>query len=474
MKFKVIKIFIGLYITIFALPNSPALAALNGTSCNKLGKVQTSSGLQFICSKNGKKLIWKQIANSKKTQINQPNKETGSTDTVKPPTTLENSTKLPTSSTIPGVIINTSSLSDYRPIGECKLQNNTQSQDVNLSHSPRNWRLINIDQTIRILIFPVDFPDLISPTSNSPDFSNLITKFEEFYKSQSGNKLKFNWTISPNYSRMLKTIESYGVGARASGSVWQLNYDIQDLAFQKYNINDFDFVIGSAPTTTTRGQIASSPAFGASDSRYRGATYLGGDYWSNGTPWTIPAHEFGHFALGIADLYNFEASMLGQAGFEKQFQHLGVYDIMNYAGGAGLEFTSWNRWIGNLISDSQMLCQPDSSTITRLKPIEEVNQNVKGLVIPISNSVRLVIENRSAKGFDSNLPSKAQGLIVYTVNNAIESGYGPMQMVRKEGSTDIWYRDNALQVGDKLSYLGYTIKALNKSGDDFFVEVSKE
>ena len=165
--------------------------------------------------------------------------------------------------------------------------------------------------------------------------------------------------------------------------------------------------------------------------------------------------------------------MLGQSGFEQQFQYLGVYDIMNWAGGAGLELTAWSRWIAKLISDSQMLCLPSTPTTTLLKPIEDVSDAVKGLVIPISESQAIVIENRAAKGFDSRLDLGGQGVITYLVDTSIETGYGPMRIIRKSGSSNIWFQDNALKVGDSLTHLGYSIKVVGSSGDQYFVEVQK-
>ena len=376
----------------------------------------------------------------------------------------------------PTPVIQVSNLSSYLPVSECKLVNKSIDSNVNLSHTPRTWYLVDTSKTIRGLIFPVDFPDHVSQDQNSPTFKELISSFEEFYTSQSNGKIKFNWTVPPRFSRISKTIESYGIGSRGGGSNgwWELNNDIQDLAFQTYKREDFDMVIGSAPTSTTREQIASSPAFGTSDLRYKPATYLGGDYWSNGSSWTIPTHEFGHFALGIADLYDFKSSMLGQAGFEAQFQYMGVYDLMNWAGGAGVELTSWSRWIAKLISDSQMLCLPSTETVTLLKPIEELSDEVKGLVVPISNSVAIVIENRAALGYDKGLTPGAQGVIAYVVDTSIGSGAGPMRLIRKAGSTDKLFRDNALKVGESITHLGYSIKVIGQSGKNMYVQVKKD
>ena len=381
----------------------------------------------------------------------------------------------PTMSPTPTVTIQKSNLSEYLPSEKCKLINKSNNNDVNLSHTVRTSRLVDTTKPIRALIFTFDFPDLVSPNQNSPTFDELKRSFDDFYKSQSNGKVKFNWTISPKFSRISKNVESYGIGSRGASSNgwWQLNNDMQDLAFQTYKREDFDMVIGTAPITTTREQIASSPAFPTHETKYLPATFLGGDYWSNGTSWTIPTHEFGHFALGISDLYDFKSSMLGQSGFEAQFQYMGVYDLMNWAGAAGVELTSWSRWIGNLISDSQILCLPDKETISSLRPIEEQNDETKGLVIPISSFSAIVIENRAALGYDKALPQGAQGLIAYVVDTSIESGAGPMRLIRKTGSTDNLYRDNALKVGESITHLGYEIKYLSQLGGNAYVQVKK-
>ena len=431
-----------------------ALAAVKpGTACKVLGKTSTTSGIKYTCIKSGKKLIWNKGVAVKKVM----------------PTPMPSATPTPT----PTPTIKTSGLAEYRSVAECKLTNENQNEDVNQSHTPRKWYLVDTKKTIRILIFTVDFADLVSNSQEAPNFNGLISDFEAFYKSQSNNSLKFSWTVAPKVTRMTKSVQSYGVGARASGDVWSLYNDIQDLALKTYKREDFDFFIGSAPSSTLREQIASSPAFGTREKNRIPGTYLGGDYWSNGASWTIPTHEFGHSGLGLADLYSFDASMLGAAGSAQQFKYMGVYDLMNWASGAGLELTAWNRWIGGLIDDSQMLCLPDSTTVTLLKPLQLLNNEVKGMVIPISKSSAIVIENRAALGFDKALSEGSRGVIAYFVDTKIESGFGPMQVIRKPSSTDVWFTDNALKVGEVLNHKGYSIRVLGSLGNDMYVEVKK-
>jgi M6 family metalloprotease-like protein len=439
-------------VLLFALLAGPLNAAgvKAGAKCAKAGATAVSGGKKFTCTKSGTRLVW-----NKGVTVKAAAKPTPSA-TPKPTTT-----------------ISTSKLADYRNATDCKLVNESRNQDVNQSHTPRTWNLVDTKKTVRVLLFTVDFSDLISSFPDAPNFKDMINDFEAFYKSQSNNSLNFSWTIAPKVTRMTKSVESYGVGARGRGDFWALYNDMHDLAMKSYKREDFDFFIGSGPTSTLREHIAVSPAFGSSDKNRWPGTFLGGDYWSNGSSWSIPTHEFGHSGLGLADLYNYDAAMLGQAGFAQQFKYMGVYDLMNWAGGAGLELTSWNRWIGGLISDRQMLCLPDATTVTLLKPIQLVNDEVKGMVIPISKTSAIVVENRAALGFDKNLTDGARGVIAYSVDTTIASGYGPMQVIRKPTSTDVWFTDNALKVGETLTHMGYVIKVLAAAGNDMYVEVKK-
>ena len=48
-----------------------------------------------------------------------------------------------------------------------------------------------------------------------------------------------------------------------------------------------------------------------------------------------------------------------------------------------------------------------------------------------------------------------------------------MQVIRKPSSTDVWFTDNALKVGEELNHKGYSIKVLGSLGNDMYVEVKK-
>ena len=67
----------------------------------------------------------------------------------------------------PAKNISLTPLNLYKEINECKLINKSKNSDTNQSHDKRSIRPIDTSKPIRVLIFPVDFPDLQSPGQES-------------------------------------------------------------------------------------------------------------------------------------------------------------------------------------------------------------------------------------------------------------------------------------------------------------------
>jgi len=444
----------------FIVPASGAVKA--GASCTKLKATTIVSGYKYTCIKSGKKLVW-----SKGVKV-----------AVK---ATPSSTQTPTPTPSPTSAISITNQSDYRPSEECKLKiNGSGNASTNQSHEERDFEKPDLNKSLRVLVFPVDFPDLMSSSSQSPMkiLQGMTEDFSAFYKSQSNGKVNFNWTISPKFTRLDNPISSYGVGRANSTSnsnnYWKLNFDLQDLALKSFKREEFDIFIAVSPVDTSEDLIATSPAF-MPRSGYWAGNWIGGDYWRDEQKWIYPAHEFGHYVLGLDDLG--QPSPDGRSSLRP----LGHYDIMNSQ--AGPEYTAWNRWVGGLISDRQILCLPMTATISILKPIEEVNDFVKGLVVPISPTKVIVIENRAAIGYDKNLPSTSVGVIAYSVDVSIPRSNGPMRLIREPAVLiDKWYQErgglitprvDALKVGESLTYLGITINVIGRDGNDMFVKVSR-
>ena len=188
------------------------------------------------------------------------------------------------------------------------------------------------------------------------------------------------------------------------------------------------------------------------------------------------AHEIGHL-MGLADLYNYNAANEAAAGGgsnanDLQFKYMGIFDLMNWAEGGGVELTTWNRWLIDLISDDQIRCLPNTSTTTLLEPVE-VNGGVKGAVIPLSTTEAIVFESRRALRYDKNMGKSSEGVLVYKVNTSIRSGLGPMRVVGRPGSKDVLLRDAPLKLNELRVIDGYTIEVIESGVFGDVIKVTK-
>jgi len=59
------------------------------------------------------------------------------------------------------------------------------------------------------------------------------------------------------------------------------------------------------------------------------------------------------------------------------------------------------------------------------------------------------------------------------VNTSISSGFGPMRVVGRPGSTDIWFRDAPLKLNESRTVDGYTIEVVKSDEFGDVVKVSK-
>jgi hypothetical protein len=84
-----------------------------------------------------------------------------------------------------------------------------------------------------------------------------------------------------------------------------------------------------------------------------------------------------------------------------------------------------------------------------------------------------VIESRRAIRYDVKLGAKSEGALVYKVNTSIRSGYGPMRIIGKPGSSDILLRDAPLKFKDSIVVDGYLIEVIENGVFGDVVKVEK-
>jgi M6 family metalloprotease-like protein len=428
-----------------SLPLIPASASAKaGTKCTKVGIKSIVGNKTFTCIKSGKKLVW-----NKGVAIKKPNPT---------PTLMPSSNSKPSTTLSPDLV--------YRDINSCKLINGSSDRNVNQSFEQNPYRVSNL-KPIKGLIFPIDFPDLVANSSPQLDFKLITEQITKYYEDMSDGRVRITWEIYPRYVRFQQNVSELQLGGRTTNGYGAFSSRAQALAKQNTDLNNYSFVVYAPPLQTTREQIAIGPAFIATDASSVNATMLDGQAYSGRFPYFMTAHEIGHL-MGLADLYNFdaanEAAATGsQNANDLQFKYMGIFDLMNWAGGAGVELTAWNRWLIDLISDNQIRCLPTTASTTLLSPVE-VSGGVKGAVVPLSTTEAIVIESRRAIRYDKNMEISSEGVLLYKVNTSIPSGSGPMRVIGRPGSADIWFRDAPLKLNESRIVDGYKITVI-ESGD---------
>jgi len=448
---------IALALTLIPVSAISAQKITPGKTCKVLNQKVVYQNKTFICIKSGKKLFWnKGIA-------------------VKKPTPTPTPTPTPITQPQPPVATsNISNLGSYLNVASCKLVNGSNQIRVNQSFQLNPFRVRNT-QPIRALIFPIDFPDLIGDSDPQKDFAYVADWVTEYYKQMSEGKSVINWTIYPKFVRYGTNVSDANLGGRTTSGYGAFSQEAMRLAIKTLDATEFDLIVYAPPLKTSRNQIAIGPAFISNGPTEKNATMLDGQSYDMKIPYTT-AHEIGHL-MGLADLYNFNAANEAAAGGGKnandlQFKYMGIFDLMNWAGGSGVELTAWNRWLIDLISDDQIRCLPATATTTLLSPVE-VSGGVKGAVIQLSTTEAIVIESRRALRYDKNLEKSAEGVLIYKVNTSIASGSGPMRVVGRPESTDIWFRDAPLKLNESRIVDGYTIKVIESGAFGDVIEVSK-
>jgi hypothetical protein len=144
---------------------------------------------------------------------------------------------------------------------------------------------------------------------------------------------------------------------------------------------------------------------------------------------------------------------------------LGVFDVMG-SGSTVPEILLWSRFLIDVLAPKQVLCisQPSTSTYW-IRPLEQRDTDLKGLIIPTGTHTAITIESRRSYGWDSFLSPKDQGVLVYTVDTHTPYKRSPMQLIVPARTLDReWYTDSALKIGETVTTNGWKITVV-ESGD---------
>jgi M6 family metalloprotease-like protein len=369
----------------------------------------------------------------------------------------------------------TASVNKYVPTTQCQLLDQTNNLQMEVGFPKAPGRLPSFG-TIRALIIPVDFADVVGQRAPAEEFTPMTDGMNEFYYKMSGNKVKFDYQVLKDWVRMPVSSTFHKLGTWGQGdsyAYWKLAVETAD---PLVDYSQFDVVYVLSPREIPWSSIAYGPAgplnssgISTDDGPITNITLSGADAWQSlakGSAWRWISHETGHL-FGLHDLYVSPGTAV-----------YGTWDLMsnNWSTGA-IEINSWNRYLLGWLTDSQINCLSavdiNLTGVTQLiNPIERINDLTKAVVVRLSSSKILVIESRRNEGLDVLTPAQ-EGSLVYTVDMTIQSIKGGWQVQRRQGSTDPMFVDAALRFGDVIIVEGLRIEVIGHDQNGDTVKISK-
>ena len=380
--------------------------------------------------------------------------------------------------TQPKTTLSTGKFDDYT---QCKIAEVDDGSPDKSYGYPLPENRLDLKQNFKILVVPIQFTDHKTKNKPADDMADVISALTNFYVRASSVPISFDWTIPSSYYQIGKTIDSYKLGIefdRSFRTDFWTNYrkylqDAIDLVDKDYDFSKYDAVIVEEPRSVTDKEhgmyIPHAPSqYGRADGLYsdegqiRGLLVTGNDEQRDIQNWI---HEFGHL-FGLPDR-NWESN--ATPGFDIMFGWYG-----------SPELSVWNRWMLDILKDSQIDCKTDAAATTHwIKPVAWVGDYKKGVVIPVSKNVVLVAESRRRQGYDALFGKESEGVYIYRIDTSAKmyqkDSKTIVDVVKPARSKPImaWALDASLDPTESVTSDGWKITVLEAGEFGDVIQVEK-
>jgi M6 family metalloprotease-like protein len=324
---------------------------------------------------------------------------------------------------------------------------------------------------IIVQLIPVDFEGKRTRTAPSEDFRDATAGIEKFWERQSNSRADIQFRIPETYIPLPDRVLEYDLRStfpNFDGRAYQRYVEAAvKISDPQIDFSDVDVVILAHTPKATAAEIGtfiaqagmpgSDLVFETAEGTVLNTLIQGGDSPRDLYNWI---HEFGHM-LGLTD-----SGAVGKMGFDVMLS----YFIP--------ELTVWHRFLLDALSPGQLHCISEPGVSRHwIRPVASTGKDLKGVVIPISESFAIVVESRRRMGYDAAIGMESQGAFVYTVDTTKSGnqGSGPFQAIGPKRMTSRmqWSVDSPLKFNESVSVSGWKITNVESGVFGDVVKVEK-
>lgn len=358
----------------------------------------------------------------------------------------------------------------------CKIRENNNNRRGMPTQLAAGFPGVTIAQktgTVKWALIPLDFSDLPGEENFRTRIDEQMKLTSDWFATVSEGKFKVEWVVQDKWVRLPNPTNNYTIDRsdnldRVPNGIklWNDAMRESDKVFDFTGIQTVNFILPKGHSfinETSQGfpwdqAVKDLVTNEGSVSSYSIPGKLfdqpGRQYWS------YFAHEFGH-AMGIPHV--------GSSRDPNPF--LGL-DLMSNQEGESRELSGWLRFVAGWLSDDKVYCQEFgtlNSVEVSLIPLSDSASGIKMVVIPVSQTKAVVVESRRETKFSCVMPSKRNGVLVYTYDATLSHGQDFLKPVAPEGR-GIEYSSNCLVVGypnpilykgQKVTIEGVTIEVID-------------
>lgn len=352
--------------------------------------------------------------------------------------------------------------------------------------------------TINVKVVYIEWDDL-SGTKEDYDYNLWSAKmFSEFYRVMSEGKLNLKITAEPEWISVGESWKADVIPEGMEGGSWQSKQYLQPFIDRIVSSVDpavdftgVDVILFGTPSANI--VVDSLHVFGNSGVVARTNEGAIVDMFSLGRRiyehreslpgWVQYSHEIGH-SLGMPDLRDWsKADKNTKYIVNPMFGH----EIMDNQDAGSRSISGWMKWVQGWLDDSQVNCIEASSINKEYYKLNSANAIAVSnelLVIKVSDTRLIAVEStRWDSRFDLRTTTKANGVIVYTVDANLGHQEGPLKLISPRDITrylsddHVWPDWRVLDVvmlpGDSVIVENITIKVEKSLIDTDVISISR-